>query len=131
MVYFYINLIGHLAGSVLLLLIIMRFVSNNRQHKNKKGIAFLLPVFVTVIFLIQVMSFSVPRVLDSVSIIKNSYSTVTGHVESVGLLNNAMKVDGKTYYYNPFLYNPQVGDLLEISYTPYAHYVADLTALPW
>jgi hypothetical protein len=131
MVYFIINLIAHLAVSVLLLLIIMRFVSNNRQHKNKKGISFLLPVFVTVIFLMQVMSFSVPRVLDSVSIIKKSYNTVTGRVESVGFLNNSILVDGKTYYYNPFLYNPREGDLLEISYTPYARYIADLTALPW
>lgn len=126
MVYFFINLCFHFLISIGLLLVLLRFVSNNQKRKNKKGITYLLPVVVTVVFLFQAVSVTAPRLMDSVFVMKTNYQTISGKVESVGYLNHALVIDGQKYYYNPFIFKPQAGDVLEISYTPYAHYVADL-----
>ena len=126
MIYFFINLCFHFLISIGLLLLLLRFVSNNQKRKNKKGISYLLPVVVTVVFLFQAVSVTAPRLVDSVFVMKTNYQTISGKVESVGYLNHALVIDGEKYYYNPFIFKPQPGDVLEISYTPYAHYVGDL-----
>jgi len=131
MVYFFINLGLHLLISCVLLFVLLHYVSNNQNQKNKRGIAYLLPVFITALFLLQTVFFSAPRILDSVNVVKSSYLTVTGQVESVGFLNHSLVIDGKTYYYNPFVYKPKVGNELEISYTPNARYIAELALLEW
>ena len=126
MIYFCINLCIHFLISIGLLLALLRFVSNNQKHKNRRGISYLLPVVITVIFLFQAVSVTAPRLLDSVYVLKQNYETISGKVESVGYLNHALVIDGEKYYYNPFIFKPQAGDILEISFTPYAHYVSEL-----
>lgn len=129
--YYFINLSLHFLISLTLMLILLHYVKKNQLRKNKRGISFLLPSLLAVIFLVQVMTFTVPRILDSVNIVKADYRTVTGQVESVRFLNHALVIDGKTYYYNPLIYKPKVGDELKISFTPKAGYIADLEPLPW
>ena len=126
MIYFFINLCIHFLISIGLLLALLRFVSNNQKHKNRRGISYLLPVVITVIFLFQAISVTAPRLLDCVYVMKQNYETISGKVESVGYLNHALVIDGEKYYYNPFIFKPQAGDILEISFTPYAHYVSEL-----
>ena len=127
MVYFFINLVLHTAISFGLLMLLLLFSEKNRKRTNKRGIYFLLPVVVVLIFLYQVITFSVPRVLDSVSIIKNNYQTETGVVESIGFLNHSVTMNNETFYYNPFMFEPQKGDTLVILYTPNAHYAYSLS----
>lgn len=127
MVYFFVNLCLHLLVSLTILLFLLKFVSNNRNRRNRKGISYLLPAVLTVVFLVQVLSVSAPRVLDSVYVIKQNYQTMSGRVESVKYMNHALVIDGETYYYNPFMQEPHAGDNLEISFTPYAHYIAVLS----
>lgn len=126
MIYFLINLCLHFLISIGLLLAVLRFVSNNQKRRNRRGISYLLPVVITVIFLFQAVSVTAPRLLDSVYVLKQNYETISGEVESVGYLNHALVIDGEKYYYNPFIFKPQAGDILEISFTPYAHYVSEL-----
>ena len=123
MVYFFINLFLHLLLSAALLLLILKGVSNNQKRRNKKGIAYLLPAVLTLFFLILTVSYSAPRLMDSVYVVKKNFQTTIGEVESVGYLNHLLVIDGNKYYYNPFLFKPQAGDTLEISYTPYAQYI--------
>lgn len=127
MVYFFINLILHAAISFGLLMLLLFLSEKNRKRSNKRGIYFLLPVVVVLIFLYQVITFSIPRILDSVTVIKNNYQTETGVVESIGFLNHSVTMDNKTYYYNPFMFEPQKGDTLVILYTPNAHYAYSLS----
>jgi len=126
MIYFFINLCFHFLISIGLLLALLRFVSNNQKRRNRRGISYLLPVVITVIFLFQAVSVTAPRLLDSVYVLKQNYETISGKVESVGYLNHALVIGGEKYYYNPFIFKPQAGDILEISFTPYAHYVSEL-----
>ncbi len=128
MVYFFINLCLHLLVSIVLLLVILRLVDNNKKQKNKRGIFFLLPAILTIVFLFQVLTYTAPRIMDTVSILKQSYQTVTGRVDEVKYMNHALQIKGETYYYNPFMLNPKVGDIYDVSYTPSAHYA--LTLVP-
>ena len=127
MVYFFINLVLHLAVSFGLLMLLLFFSEKNRKRRNKRGVYFLLPVAVVLIFLYQVISFSVPRVIDTVSILKNSYQTETGVVESIGFLNHSVTMNHKAFYYNPFMFEPKKGDTLVILYTPNAHYAESMS----
>ena len=129
--YYFINLSLHFLISLTLMLIFLHFAKKNQLRKNKRGISFLLPSLLAVIFLVQVMTFTVPRILDSVNVVKADYRTVTGQVESVRFLNHALVINGKTFYYNPLIYKPKVGDELKISYTPRAGYIADLEPISW
>jgi len=127
LVYFFINLVLHAAISFGLLMLLLFLSEKNRKHRNKRGIYFLLPVVVVLIFLYQVITFSIPRIVDSVTVIKNNYQSETGVVESIGFLNHSVTMDHKTYYYNPFMFEPQKGDTLVILYTPNAHYAYSLS----
>lgn len=132
MVYFFVNLMLHGAISLMLLLILFRALRVNYERKNKKGLSYLLPVILTVILLIQVIGFTIPRLLDSVYVMKGSYQTVIGEVESIGFLNNTMRIDGKDYFYNPLssTNKPLEGDYLEISYARYSGFVFDMKRVP-
>lgn len=132
MVYFFINLMLHGAVSLALLLVFLRSLRINYERKNKKGLSYLLPFVLTVILLAQVISFTIPRLLDSVYVIKGSYQTVSGEVESIGFLNNTMRIDGKNYFYNPLssTNKPLEGDYLEISYARYSGFVLDMKRVP-
>ena len=127
MIYFFINLVLHIAVSFGLLMLLLYLSEKNRKRTNKRGIYFLLPVVIVLIFLYQVITFSVPRVLDSVSVLKNNYQSETGVVESIGFLNHSVTMNNKTFYYNPFMFEPQKGDTLVILYTPNAHYAYSLS----
>lgn len=126
MVYFFINLILHLIVSVGLLLLLLFYSDKNKKRLNRRGWTFLLPVIVVLVFLWQTGAVTIPRVIDSVSVIKGNYLTATGVVESVEYLNHAAVIDGTSYYYNPFVYKPKVGDEITVSYTPYAHFAYEL-----
>lgn len=132
MVYFFINLLLHGAVSLILLLVFFRALRVNYERKNKRGISYLLPVLLTAILLAQVIGFTVPRLLDSVYVLKSNYRTVSGEVESIGFLNNTMRIDGKDYFYNPLssTNKPLEGDYLEISYTRYSRFVNDMKRVP-
>jgi hypothetical protein len=131
-VYFFINLLLHGAVSLTLLLFFFRALRVNYERKNKRGISYLLPVLLTAILLAQVIGFTVPRLLDSVYVMKNNYRTVSGEVESIGVFNNTMRIDGKDYFYNPLssTNKPLEGDYLEISYTRYSRFVNDMKRVP-
>jgi hypothetical protein len=40
-------------------------------------------------------------------------------------LNHTVVINKTVYYYDPFLYKPEKGDELIISYTPNARYISD------
>ncbi len=125
MPYFFINLTMHLLISAGILGIVLFCARRNTARKNRRGIYFLLPTLFTLIFLFQVISFSIPRALDIVHVLKSNYRSEQGTVESVGYLNHTVVIDKTVYYFNPFLFKPEKGDQLMISYTPNARYVYD------
>ncbi len=126
MPYYFINLTLHLMVSGGLLFLILVSIRQNQTRKTKRGFLFFLPVLLTLIFLFQAASYTIPRALDMIYVLKNNYRTTDGVVTDVGYLNNTMTIDDTTYYFNPFLYKPEEGDRLTVLYTPYARFVGEV-----
>lgn len=125
MPYFFINLAIHISISIGILLVILFCVKKNATRKNRRGIYFLLPTILTLVFMFQVIQFSIPRALDIVYVLKNNYRSEQGVVESVGYLNHSVVINKTVFYFNPFLYKPEKGDELLVSYSPNAKYIND------
>lgn len=126
MSYFWTNLAAHLMVSLLLLILFLASVKNNQESRWKRGFFYLMPFVLMIILLVQVCVFSVPRILDSTTVLRSTFRMGTGTIESVSSLKDHVVIDGKQYYVNPFDFELEVGDRVNIRYTPYAHYAYTL-----
>ncbi len=122
MSYFWANLGGHLFVSLILLIVFLWSVKNTQHNRWKRGFLFLLPVVLMLILLIQLANFSIPRLLDTTTVLRSSYRMKSGTIESVSSMKDKVKIDGATYYVNPFSFEREVGDEVTVKYTPYAKY---------
>ncbi|MBN1892800.1 MAG: hypothetical protein JW780_08470 [Clostridiales bacterium] len=126
MLYFFLNLAGHAVISLVLILVLIHRLRINQQRKNRWGMTYLYPVILTAAILFQMISFTIPRLLDTTDIIRGAYSSRIGTVEKIDFLNNAMTLDGDTFFYNPLIHKPHVGDRLNISHTRYSGYISEM-----
>ncbi|MBR5975168.1 MAG: hypothetical protein IK020_08305 [Clostridiales bacterium] len=126
MSYFWANLGAHLLVSLIILLILLWAVKNTQQNRWKKGFLFLTPVVLMVILFVQMAIFSIPRVLDTTTVLRSTYHIRTGQIDKIGALGTTIVIDGTTYYVNPFSFDMEVGDEVTVKYTPYAHYAYSL-----
>ena len=126
MSYFWFNLGGHLLISLILLIVLLWAYRNTQQNRWKKGFLFVLPAVIAVILLIQLSLFSIPRLLDTTTVLRSSYRMHSGKIESINNFKNHVVIDGTTYYVNPFSFELNVGDEVTVKYTPYAHYAYSL-----
>ena len=122
MSYFWFNLGGHLFISLILLIVFLWSFKNTQQNRWKKGFLYVLPTVLAVILLIQLALFSIPRILDTSTVLRSTYRMHSGKIESVSSLKDHVVVDGTTYYVNPFSFDLNEGDEVTVKYTPYAHY---------
>ncbi|MBO4926973.1 MAG: hypothetical protein J5379_01820 [Clostridiales bacterium] len=126
MSYFWTNLAAHLLVSFLLLLLLLWAVKNTQQNRWKKGFLYLLPFVVMVILLVQLSLYSIPRILDTTTVLRSTYRMSSGTIEKVGQFGDKVVIDGVTYYVNPFSFELEKGDEVIVKYTPYAHYAYSL-----
>jgi len=126
MSYFWVNLGAHLLVSLLLLLVFLKASKNTQRNRWKHGFLYLLPVVLMVILLVQLWLFSVPRVLDTTTVLRSTYKVESGTIEKVYSLKNMIKIDGEVYYVNPFEFDLEEGDEVVVKYTPYARYAYSL-----
>ncbi|MBO4688401.1 MAG: hypothetical protein J5636_07790 [Clostridiales bacterium] len=126
MSYFWANLAGHLLVSLIILLILLWSVRSTQHNRWKKGFLFLLPVVITIVLLVQLALFSIPRVLDTTTVLRSTYHIKSGKIESIGSLGTTIVIDGTIYYVNPFSFDMEIGDEVTVKYTPYAHYAYSL-----
>ena len=79
-----------------------------------------------IVLLVQLALFSIPRLLDTTTVLRSSYRMKSGTIESVSSFKDKVKIDGTTYYVNPFSFDREVGDEVTVKYTPYAKYAYSL-----
>ena len=120
--YFWVNLGAHLLISLLLLIVFLWATKNTRQNRWRHGFLFLLPVVLMVVLLVQLWLFSVPRVLDTTTVLRSTYKVKSGTIEKVSYFKDHIEIDGEYYYVNPFEFELEEGEDVVIKYTPYAHY---------
>ena len=70
--------------------------------------------------------FSIPRLLDTSTVLRSSYRMHSGTIESVSSFKDHVVIDGTKYYVNPFSFDLKEGDEVTVKYTPYAHYAYSL-----
>lgn len=75
-----------------------------------------------VVLLVQLWLFSVPRVLDTTTVLRSTYKVKSGTIEKVSYFKDHIEIDGEYYYVNPFEFELEEGEDVVIKYTPYAHY---------
>ena len=127
MVYFTFNLMIHLSISSILVVFILRFATTNKKRKNTKGISFLFPVALSVIFLFHATTNTFPKLADTVSVYREiSQPLREGEVESVSFFNNTLVMDGVKYFYNPFIQKPKKGENIKLYCSPHSRYIVKL-----
>jgi len=123
MLYFIFSLILSLilAGAVLAGLV--KSLQVNWSRRNRRPVSFLAPVILLAVFLAISMNLAVPRILDMISMIDRSLPveevTVTAGAVGWSTLNDG----DRTFYFNQWRFQPQVGKTYRISYTPRSYYI--------
>ena len=126
MSYFWANLAGHLLITPILLIVFLWAVKNTRQNRWKHGYLIFLQVALLIVLLVQMGLCSIPRLLDTTTVLRSSYRMSSGKIESVSQFKDRIVIDGTSYYINPFSFELKVGDEVTVKYTPYAHYAYSL-----
>lgn len=126
MSYFWANLAGHLLISLILLIIFLWTVKNTQHNRWKHGYLIFAQVVLVIILLVQMALCSIPRLLDTTTVLRSSYRMSSGTIESVSSFKDRVVIDGTSYYINPFSFELKVGDEVTVKYTPYAHYAYSL-----
>lgn len=126
MSYFWANLAGHLLISLILLIVFLWTVKNTQHNRWKHGYLIFAQVVLVIILLVQMALCSIPRLLDTTTVLRSSYRMSSGTIESVSQLKDRVVIDGTSYYINPFSFELKVGDEVTVKYTPYAHYAYSL-----
>ncbi|MBQ6271163.1 MAG: hypothetical protein IJK65_05595 [Clostridiales bacterium] len=126
MSYFWANLAGHLLITLILLIVFLWTVKNTRQNRWKHGYLIFLQVALLIVLLVQMGLYSIPRLLDTTTVLRSSYRMSSGKIESVSQFKDRIVIDGTSYYINPFSFELKVGDEVTVKYTPYAHYAYSL-----
>ena len=83
MVYFFLNLAGHATISLLLILLLIHRVKINQRRENRHGLTFFLPILLTVLVIVQMAFFTIPRLLDTTDILRKAYESRSGTVEKI------------------------------------------------
>ena len=122
MSYFWGNLGVHLLISLLLLIVFLWATKNTQHNRWRHGFLFLMPVVLMVILLVQLAVFSIPRVLDTTTVLRSTFKPERGTIEKVSYFKDHITINGVIYYVNPFEFELEKGDEVMVKYTPYAHY---------
>jgi glucan phosphoethanolaminetransferase (alkaline phosphatase superfamily) len=130
--YFLLSLFLCLLLSAAILACLIRALQINWAQQNKRPLGFLAPVFLTILFISIAFHFTVPRILDVVTIINKAYVIEDIEVDGDSLSRGTVRHEQRTYYYNQWRHNLEPGQSYRISYTPYSRFIVffdDMTDL--
>lgn len=118
MLYFLINLMLCGSLSACLFWLLIRRLKVNWERKNRHPLSYLMPVALTLVLTVFTVGLTVPRLIDTVNILTQTYQIeeVTLAEDDIGW--NTLQIAGQTYYYNQWKYEPLPGTLYRITSTP-------------
>ncbi len=96
-VYFIIALIVSLILVITLFIALRQRLQINWTGQNRKGIGYLLPVFIVFLFVMIILFDTFPRLLDSINLIQNNTKKRTISGNEIIVKNHRYIIDGKTY----------------------------------
>lgn len=123
--YFVFRLILSLGLSILLLSLLLYLARYCKLRNLKKKIAFFFPTILSIALLFQVLLGSGPKGLDFLPMVGSRYEVSQVEVVEIYSFHRVLMNDGVTYYYNGFSQTFEVGELYQISSTPWSHYIVE------
>ncbi len=127
MVFFLWSLALSFVLTVILVILLMDALRNNRERKNRHGVSFLMPVALTALFLTLTIGVTIPRVLDSVNFMTQTYSIEEIQIPENGLGWNCLTTDKHRYFYNQWQTHLVSGVNYRIEYTPRSRFIVRAT----
>ena len=127
MVFFMWSLILSLVLTVVLAALLLRAVRVNHERKNHQPASYLMPVALTLVFLYLTINLAMPRLLDTVNLVSRMTSLDDITVTTENLSFNALKIEGRRYFFNQWAIELEPGTAYRIEYTPRSRYIIAAT----
>jgi glucan phosphoethanolaminetransferase (alkaline phosphatase superfamily) len=129
MAYFIYNLILCLVLSTCLFVLLIYRLRINREQKNRHPAGYLLPVVIAAVFVILTLQLTVPRILDSFSLINSRYSVLETTLNETQISDNSIIIENKTYFFNNFNFEPEPDVYYKILSTARSRYIISMTQI--
>lgn len=86
------------------LFVMFTVITSNRNKKGlvKRGFWYFMPIILSILAVVHLVSFTLPRLLDIPSAIERDFKEVSGEISEVSDLSNYFVVNGVRYYYVDF-----------------------------
>jgi hypothetical protein len=126
-IFFFLSLFLSLAITSIILILLFRTLKINQERKNRLAIGYLSPIVLTMVFLVLSINVAIPRLLDSVALVTQTYSIEEVKVESGSLGWNSMEADGRRFFFNQWQIKLKADERYRIEFTPRSHYVVSAT----
>ena len=126
MAYFLYNLALCLILSICLFVLLVYRLRINREHKNRHPAGFLLPVVLAAVFVVITLQLTVPRALDTFSIITKRYNVSETTLDSSQISKNSVTIEDQVYYYDGFTIEPAPEVYYRISSTLRSRYIISM-----
>lgn len=127
MIYFALTLLVSLILSGTLLAGLIISLQINWARQNRRPISFLMPVILMAVFMLTTLYLTVPRSLDTVSLLTNNYAIEEISVDSGDIGWNSLTDGTRVFFYNQDRFHPEGGKTYRISYTPHSLYIVGMT----
>jgi CRISPR/Cas system CMR subunit Cmr4 (Cas7 group RAMP superfamily) len=101
----------------------------NREQKNRHPVGYLLPVVIAAVFVILTLQLTVPRILDSFSLINSRYSVLETTLNETQISDNSIIIENKTYFFNNFNFEPEPDVYYKILSTARSRYIISMTQI--
>lgn len=127
MLYFALTLLISLILSGTLLVGLIISLRINWARQNRRPISFLMPVLLMIIFMLITLYLTVPRLLDTVSLLDNNYMIEEIRIDE-GDIGWSRLTDGpRVFFYNQQRFHFENDKTYRISYTPHSLYIVNMT----
>jgi len=115
--------------SLVVLIMLFKALRVNQERRNRVALGYLAPVALTGLFLVLMLSLTVPRLLDTVNLMTETYAIDEIHVGRQNLGWNSLTANGRRYFYNQWQIVLEPGNQYRIEYTPRSGYLVPSTLI--
>jgi len=129
LIFFFWSLFLSTIMSLVVLVLLFKALRVNQERRNRFALGYLAPVALTALFLSLMLSLTVPRLLDTVNLLTETYAIDEVHVGRQNLGWNSLTTSGRRYFYNQWQIVLEPGSHYRIEYTPRSGYLVRATLI--
>lgn len=115
--------------SLAVLALLFKALRINWERRNRVAWGYLAPVALTGLFLALMLSLTVPRLLDTVNLLTESFAIDEVAVDQESLGWNSLNINGRRYFYSQWQLRLEPGQHYRIEFTPRSGYLVRATPI--